>query len=192
MRDKTDEEIAAKVQSGDLESFSFLVERYEKKLKRYARKFLANPEDINDIAQEIFIKAYVNIKSFDIEKKFSPWIYRIAHNELVNLLKKKEKNPLLFFDADTLFPHPVSREETDRKTQSDEIKKLLDKCLNQIPSKYREPLLLFYMEELSYNEIAEVMRVPISTVGVRLKRGKRMLKNICDKLNLNYGNEEIV
>jgi RNA polymerase sigma-70 factor (ECF subfamily) len=192
MRDKTDEEITAKVQSGDLESFSFLVERYEKKLKRYARKFLANPEDINDIAQEIFIKAYVNIKSFDIEKKFSPWIYRIAHNELVNLLKKKEKNPLLFFDADTLFPHPVSKEETDRKTQSDEIKKLLDKCLNQIPSKYREPLLLFYMEELSYNEIAEVMRVPISTVGVRLKRGKRMLKNICDKLNLNYGNEEIV
>jgi RNA polymerase sigma-70 factor (ECF subfamily) len=192
MRDKTDEEITAKVQSGDLESFSFLVERYEKKLKRYARKFLANPEDINDIAQEIFIKAYVNIKSFDIEKKFSPWIYRIAHNELVNLLKKKEKNPLLFFDADTLFPHPVSKEETDRKTQSDEIKKLLDKCLNRIPSKYREPLLLFYMEELSYNEIAEVMRVPISTVGVRLKRGKRMLKNICDKLNLNYGNEEIV
>lgn len=192
MRDKTDEEIAAKVQSGDLESFSFLVERYEKKLKRYARKFLANPEDINDIAQEIFIKAYVNIKSFDIEKKFSPWIYRIAHNELVNLLKKKEKNPLPFFDADTLFPHPISKEETDRKTQSDEIKKVLDKCLNKIPSKYREPLLLFYMEELSYNEIAEVMRVPISTVGVRLKRGKRMLRNICDKLNLNYGNEEVV
>jgi RNA polymerase sigma-70 factor (ECF subfamily) len=192
MQNKTDEQIAALVQSGDLESFSFLVGRYEKKLKRYARKFLANPEDINDIAQEIFIKVYVNIKSFDIEKKFSPWIYRIAHNELVNLLKKKEKNPLLFFDADTLFPHPVSKEETDRKTQSDEIKKVLDKCLNRVPSKYREPLLLFYMEELSYNEIAEVMRVPISTVGVRLKRGKKMLRNICDKLNLNYGNEEIV
>jgi len=186
MQKKTDEEIAAMVQSGDLESFSFLVERYEKKLKRYARKFLINIEDINDITQEIFIKAYINIKSFDIEKRFSPWIYRIAHNELVNSLKKKEKNPLLFFDADTLFPHPVSKEETDRKTQSDEIKKVLDKCLNQIPSKYREPLLLFYMEELSYNEIAEVMRVPVSTVGVRLKRGKRMLKNFCDKLELNY------
>lgn len=186
MQNKTDEEITAMVQSGDLESFSFLVERYEGKLKRYARKFLANPEDINDIAQEIFIKAYVNIKSFDTDKRFSPWIYRIAHNELVNSLKKKEKNPLLFFDADTLFPHPVSKEETDRKTQSDEIKKVLDKCLNQIPFKYKEPLLLFYMEELSYNEIAEVMRVPVSTVGVRLKRGKRMLKNFCDKLKLNY------
>lgn len=186
MQNKTDEEIAAMVQLGDLESFSFLVERYEGKLKRYARKFLANPEDINDTAQEIFIKAYVNIKSFDTDKRFSPWIYRIAHNELVNMLKKKEKNPLPFFDADTLFPHPISKEETDRKTQSDEIKKVLDKCLNQIPFKYKEPLLLFYMEELSYNEIAEVMRVPVSTVGVRLKRGKRMLKNFCDKLKLNY------
>ena len=186
MEKKTDEEIAAIVQSGDLESFSFLVERYEKKLKRYAKKFLANPEDINDIAQEIFIKAYVNIKSFDIDKKFSPWIYRIAHNELVNMLKKKEKSPLPFFDADTLFPHPVSKEETDKKTKEDEIKKVLDKCLKKIHPKYREPLLLFYMEELSYNEIAEIMRVPISTVGVRLKRGKKMLKKLCDKMKLNH------
>ena len=192
MRDKTDEEIAAMVQSGDLESFSFLVERYEAKLKRYARKFLSNPEDINDVAQEIFIKAYVNIKSFDTDKRFSPWVYRIAHNELVNMLKKKEKNPLPFFDADTLFPHPISKEETDRKTKEDEIKKAINRCLKEIPFKYREPLLLFYMEELNYNEIAEVMRVPISTVGVRLKRGKRMLKSICDKLNLNHGNEKIV
>jgi RNA polymerase sigma-70 factor (ECF subfamily) len=192
MRDKTDEEIAAMVQSGDLESFSFLVERYEAKLKRYARKFLSNPEDINDVAQEIFIKAYVNIKSFDTDKRFSPWVYRIAHNELVNMLKKKEKNPLPFFDADTLFPHPISKEETDRKTKEDETKKAINRCLKEIPFKYREPLLLFYMEELNYNEIAEVMRVPISTVGVRLKRGKRMLKSICDKLNLNHGNEKIV
>jgi len=192
MRDKTDEEIAAIVQSGDLESFSFLVERYEAKLKRYARKFLSNPEDINDVAQEIFIKTYINIKSFDTDKRFSPWIYRIAHNELVNMLKKKEKNPLPFFDADTLFPHPISKEETDRKTKEDETKRAINKCLKEIPFKYREPLLLFYMEELNYNEIAEVMRVPISTVGVRLKRGKRMLKSICDKLNLNHENEKFV
>lgn len=184
---KTDEEIAALVQSGDLESFSFLVERYEVKLKRYARKFLARAEDIDDIVQEIFIKTYINIKSFDSEKRFSPWIYRIAHNELVNELKRKERSPLLFFDADTLFPHPISKEMADKKTQEKEVKKILDKCLGKIPSKYREPLVLFYIEELSYNEIAEIMHVPASTVGVRLKRGKRMLKKLCDELKLSYG-----
>jgi len=186
MQNKTDEAIAAMVQSGDLESFSFLVERYENKIKRYARKFMTNAEDIKDITQDIFIKTYTNIKSFDVDKKFSSWIYRIAHNELINALKKKERNPLLFFDADTLFPHPISREETDKKTIRDEIKKSINKCLDEIPLKYREPLVLFYIEGLNYGEIADVMRVPVSTVGVRLKRGRRMLKAICDNLNINY------
>jgi RNA polymerase sigma-70 factor (ECF subfamily) len=184
MQNKADEEITAMVQSGDLESFSFLVGRYENKIKRYARKFISNTEDINDITQEIFIKTYINIKSFDVDKKFSSWIYRIAHNELINALKKRDRNPLLFFDADTLFPHPISKEETDKKTIRDEIKKSINKCLDQIPPKYREPLVLFYMEELDYGEIADIMRVPVSTVGVRLKRGRRMLKAACD--NLNY------
>lgn len=189
MQNKTDEEIAVLVQSGDIGSFSFLVERYEEKLKRYARKFLNNPDDIADVIQETLIKTYINIRGFDGDKKFSPWIYRIAHNELVNALKKKGRNPLLFFDADTFFPHPVSDEETDKKIKEDEIKKILDKCLNEISFKYREPLLLFYIEELSYKEIAEVMRVPVSTVGVRLKRGKKMLKKICDKLKIKYENQ---
>jgi len=186
MEKKSDEEITRMVQSGDLESFSFLVDRYEDKLKRYARRFLISPEEIEDIVQEIFLKAYVNILGFDTEKKFSAWLYRIAHNELVNFLKKREKAPLLFFDADTIFPHPISEEKTDRKTKQDEIKKAIDKCLNQIPLKYREPLILFYFEELGYNEIAEVMHLPLSTVGVRLKRGKKMLKNLCDKINFEY------
>jgi len=185
MQIKTDEEIAAMVQSGDLESFSFLVERYEAKIKRYARKFLANKEDIDDITQDIFIKTFVNIKSFDIAKKFSSWIYRIAHNELINSLKKKDRSPLLFFDADTLFPHPVAKDETDKKTVRGETKEIIDKCLDKIPVKYREPLVLFYIEELSYEEIADIMHVPVSTVGVRLKRGRRMLKAICDDLNIS-------
>jgi RNA polymerase sigma-70 factor (ECF subfamily) len=187
MQNKTDEEIAAMVQSGDLESFNFLVERYETKLRHYARKFLANTEDIKDVTQDIFIKTYINIKSFDTSKKFSSWIYRIAHNELINSLKKRDRTPLLFFDADTLFPHPISREETDRKTINDETKRNLDNCLDKITPKYREPLILFYIENLSYGEIADIMHVPVSTVGVRLKRGRRMLKAICDKMNITYG-----
>ncbi len=183
---RTDEEIVAMVQSGDLESFGILVERYEDKLKRYAKKFLVGIEDIEDIVQEIFIKAYTNIKSFDRDKKFSSWIYRIAHNELVNLLKKKERAPLFFFDADTIFPHPVSEEKADKKTRQDEIKTIIERCLDQIPIKYREPLILFYFEELGYGEIAEIMHLPLSTVGVRLKRGKKMIKKICDKMKLEY------
>lgn len=183
---ENDEDVVKRVQSGDTESFGILVERYEKKIKRYAKKFLNIEEDIADIVQEIFIKTFTNIKSFDTDKKFSSWIYRIAHNELVNVLKKKEKNPLLFFDPDTFFPHPVAKETADKKVRDKEIRKNLDKCLNKLSPKYRETLFLHYIEELDYREIADIMRIPISTVGVRLKRGKKLLKSICKELGLEY------
>jgi len=85
----TDEEIVKKVQLGGIEFFELLVQRYQEKLCRYARKFLFNSTDIEEIVQEVFIKTYVNIKSFNSSLKFSSWIYRISHNELVNALKKK-------------------------------------------------------------------------------------------------------
>jgi RNA polymerase sigma-70 factor (ECF subfamily) len=181
-----DEEIVKRVKDGDTESFGVLIERYENKIKRYAKKFLSNVEDIADIVQEIFIKAFTNIRGFDTDKKFSSWIYRIAHNELVNVLKRKDKNPLLFFDPDTFFPHPIAKETADKKVRDKEIRKNLDKCLNKLSPKYRETLFLHYIEELDYREIADIMRIPISTVGVRLKRGKKLLKSVCKELSLDY------
>src|ERR1700685_1546732 len=89
--ERTDEEIVKEVQGGDVESFRILVERYEPKMTRYARRFLFGADDAKDLLQEIFIKTYTNINSFDTERRFSPWIYRIAHNEFVNALKKKTK-----------------------------------------------------------------------------------------------------
>jgi RNA polymerase sigma-70 factor (ECF subfamily) len=82
----TDEQIAVRVQSGEQELFGALMERYEPKLSRYGRKFLASPDNIDDIVQDVFISAYQNIQSFDLTRRFSPWIYRIAHNAYVNAL----------------------------------------------------------------------------------------------------------
>jgi len=183
---QTDEEIVRLVQAGDIESFSFLIERYEAKIKRYARKFLSGTEDIEDIVQEIFIKVYSNIQSVDTDRKFSSWLYRIAHNEFINLLRKKEKTPLLFFDPDTLFPHPIANENADSNTINEETKTNINKCLEKIPSKYREPIVLYYLEEMNYKEISDIMHVPVSTVGIRLKRGREMLELICNKLNINH------
>ena len=94
MEKETDEAIATRVQKGDSEAFGQLVERYEEKLMRYARKFLRDPDDAKDIVQEVFIKSYQNIQSFDATRRFSPWIYRIAHNEFVNAIKKRSRGPV--------------------------------------------------------------------------------------------------
>jgi RNA polymerase sigma-70 factor, ECF subfamily len=179
----SDEVIAQKVQRGELEIFATLIQRYQAKMLRYARKFLFNQQDAEDLIQEVFLKAYINIKSFDSQRKFSSWLYRIAHNEFINALKKKGKEPLPFFDADTLFPHPIAPEATDKKLQADELRQLLNQGLDKLASKYREPLILYYLEELSYKEISEILHIPVSTVGIRLNRAKQAMQKIIKKLN---------
>ena len=174
--EKTDEQIATQVQAGDIDAFGVLVERYEAKLTRYARKFLSDSNDVLDLVQDVFIKAYENIQSFDATRRFSPWIYRIAHNVFVNAIKKKRHEPFRFFDADTIFPHPVAEETADGEAERREIRQAIDQGLRKLDQKYREPLVLYYFEELSYEEIGEILAIPKATVGVRLKRGREMLR----------------
>lgn len=172
----TDEELVNGVQTGKTYMFAELVERYEAKIMRYAKRFLYNTHDAEDSVQEVFIKAYTNIKSFDASRRFSPWLYRIAHNEFLNAIRKKYHDPLPFFDPDTLIPHPVAPEETDQTIKDKELKELMSSNLNKLPLKYREPLVLFYFEDLSYQEISDIMQIPASTVGVRINRAKQTLR----------------
>lgn len=182
-----DEVIAGKVQGGDSEVFGVLIERYEAKLLRYGRKFLADQDDIVDIVQEVFISAYQNIQSFDVSQKFSPWIYRIAHNALVNGLRKRSRNPLLFVDFDTFLAHPVYEDPNDKEREQEEIKRLIDTGLQKIAPKYREILILYYLEEMPYKDIAEVLQVPVGTVGIRVKRGKEALREVYKTMHVDYG-----
>lgn len=184
MKDMSDEEIASEVQNGKEDVFGMLIERYETKLRRYARRFLLEKEDAEDVLQEVFIKAYVNIKSFDTSRKFSSWIYRIAHNEFINAIQKRGRFPSISLDPDTIFPHPVAKETADKPAELKELKELLQNYLTQIDVKYREPLILYYFEELDYKEISEILQIPVSTVGVRLSRGKTALKNLVGKIEI--------
>jgi RNA polymerase sigma-70 factor (ECF subfamily) len=180
MPERTDEEIAIEVQKGDAELFRVLIERYEPKMARYAKRFLFATDDAKDLLQEVFIKAYVNIRSFDATRRFSPWIYRIAHNEFVNALKKKtkERNNVSLLYVDVLFPHPIAKESADEGSSNREMKEILEGSLDKLSAKYREPLILYYLEDMDYKEIAEVLHIPVSTVGVRLQRGKALLRTL--------------
>ena len=182
----TDEELALSVQQGDKEKFGFLMERYEKKLFRYGRKFLSNQDNVEDVVQEIFIKTYQSIQSFDTRQRFSPWIYRIAHNMFVNALKKHSRNPLSFIDFDTLIAHPVYEETSLTDNERKEVRTMIDKGLDKLSQTYKEILILYYLEELSYKEIADIIRIPIGTVGIRLKRARDALKKVYKELNVHY------
>jgi len=184
---KKDEEIVSLIQSGKIEFFDILIERYEAKIKRYSRKFLSDHEDINDVLQNIFIKAYKNIQSFNTKRKFSSWFYRIAHNELVNALKKKSKNPLPLFNLDTFLPqYFYDKNNLEQDLNQQQMREIVNKCLDKLEPKYKEPIILYYFENLSYQEIADILEIPISTVGIRIKRAKEKMKKFIKKFKKNY------
>ena len=176
MADATDEELAALAQGNNEDAFGVLMERYQSRLLRYGTKFISDNSHIEDIVQDIFIKTYQNILSFDIERKFSPWIYRIAHNDFVNALRKKHREPLTFVDFDTLVAHPAYKYDPARDEDLGMMKKMIASGLESIPSNYKEIIILYYIEELSYQEIADILHIPTGTVGIRLRRGKEALK----------------
>lgn len=173
-----DEVIARAVQTGDREQFGIIVERYEQKLLRYGRKFLSGREDVEDIVQDAFLRAYQNIQSYDSSRPFSAWIYRIAHNAFVNRLRKNAYGPILVADFDTFIAHPQYEDPTLTERDHADIKSAVDAGLSELVSQYREVLILYYLEELSYKEIAEILQIPIGTVGIRLSRARTALKKV--------------
>ncbi len=182
----SDEAIAARVQEGDTEAFGVLVERYEAKLLRYGRKFLPRAEDIQDIVQDVFESAFRHLKSFDTTRRFSPWIFRIAHNAFVNGLRGYSRNPLTMIDFDTLLSHHVEEIATDFEREQKEMREMIGRGLEKLAPKAREILVLFYLEEFSYQEIADILQVPIGTVGVRLKRAREALKEAYQRMDITY------
>jgi RNA polymerase sigma-70 factor (ECF subfamily) len=176
MDNRTDEAIALAVQAGDHDAFGILISRYEDKLARYGRRFLQRQDAIEDTVQDVFIKAFINIQSFQTTLRFSPWIYRIAHNTFVNELRRTQRTYFFDFDTDTFLPALTAPETADGATLEDELREHLDELIATLPSKYREVLVLHYSEAMSYQEISDILHVPVSTVGVRLNRARQQLK----------------
>ena len=172
----SDEEIVKLVSQKDQELFSHLIKRYQDKLMRYAIYLTGDEDKSADIVQETFIKTYINLNSFDPQKKFSSWIYRIAHNQAMNSFPRHQKQVTLPDDFE--FDSGINLEDDLIKQ---EFQAHTAKCLKQMPLIYREPLSLFFIEEKSYEEISDILRIPTGTVGTRINRAKLILKKICQK-----------
>jgi RNA polymerase sigma-70 factor (ECF subfamily) len=178
---KTDEELAALVQGKNEAAFGVLMNRYQPKLLRYGRRFLSESAPIEDAVQEVFIKTYENMLSFDTARPFSPWIYRIAHNLFANTLRKNSRQPFITVDLDLFSTHTAYEIDPAGDEEREEVRALVERGLKTLPPIYREVLVLYYLEEFSYQEIAEVLRVPLGTVGIRLRRAREALKKYVER-----------
>ncbi len=169
----TDEELIVVIREKDKEKYGEIIRRYQVKLSHYLRKFIKDHDELEDVLQEVFIKTYKNLFAFDAEKKFSSWIYRIAHNEALNHIKKNRGTVSL--DEHEM---DIIDEKIDIKGKIDlGIAKIkIEEALSKMKEKYREPLILYFFEQKSYEEISDIMHLPRSTVGVLIMRAKDILK----------------
>lgn len=183
----SDEDIAIRIQQGDSESFGVIMNRYTEKLTRYGKKFLTNTDNIDDIVQDVFIKTYQYIQSFDPSLKFSSWIYRIAHNAFVNGLRRQQKSPLLMpdFDLDVFMSHSVYVDPKIEEKEYNDLINMIEKGLDKLKTKYKEVIILHYIENMSYKDISDILQIPIGTVGIRVMRAKEQLKKIYTDMNID-------
>ncbi|QLG69415.1 MAG: RNA polymerase sigma factor SigW [Candidatus Woesebacteria bacterium] len=171
-----DEEVVRLVCEKNKEIYTEIIRRYQDKLRRYIFNLIQDDNKTEDILQETFIKAYINLRGFNRSKKFSSWIYRIAHNETINMIKKDKKQISLENNLD--FDSGIDIEEGLIKK---ELRLKTHRCLKQMPVDYREVITLYYLEEKSYEEISDILRVPVATIGTRIRRAKILMKKICQK-----------
>lgn len=165
--------------------FLYLSRRYEEKLLRYIIRISKfSREDAEDVLAEVFIKTYYNLNGFDKELQFSSWIYRIAHNETVSAIRKKVVRPTISLEVEDLVKFGDSFDMTADIDNSFD-REMIDVALSHLDEKYREVLVLRFLDEKDYTEIADILKKPVSTVGNLLLRGKKLFKQEYSKLRIN-------
>lgn len=177
IRKLSDEQLVEKVRSEDKELYSHIIIRYQEKLYRYVMYLVHNDQQSIDIVQEALIKAYINLQSFNTAKNFSSWLYRITHNAAMNEVKKYQKEISLTANFEVKDARNIE-EDLEKK----EIITMTHKCLDKLPIMYSEPLILHFLEDKSYDEVSDILHLPLGTVGTRINRAKSLMKHICQNI----------
>jgi RNA polymerase sigma-70 factor, ECF subfamily len=170
------------VLKGDQNAFAELVEIYKDKVFQICYRMLGNRHEAEDIAQEAFIRAYVNIETFNQKRKFSTWLFRIATNLCIDRIRKKK--PDYFLDAEVAGTEGLtmySQVAADVQLPEDEVENMelqetIQKEISKLPEKYRSVIVLKYIEELPLQEISEILDLPLGTVKTRVHRGREALR----------------
>ncbi|MCC7278826.1 MAG: RNA polymerase sigma factor RpoE [Chromatiaceae bacterium] len=173
-----DQELVARAQAGDRRAFDLLVLKYQQKVAGLIGRYLRDPNEVQDVAQEAFIKAYRALAGFRGESAFYTWLYRIAINAAKNHLASRGRRPprddLEMEVAEQLESGGRLREmgTPENHLLSEEIAQTVQKALDELPEDLRTAIVLRELEGLSYEEIAEAMDCPIGTVRSRIFRGR--------------------
>lgn len=169
----TDMEIINKCINGDQQAFSELVSRYKRLIYKVVYNIVNNENEVNDIAQEVFLKIYKSLDSYNPEYKFSTWAVKITTNYCIDVVRKRkvETVPIEDYEGasgnnDTPETQYINKERSQR----------VQEAISELPEKYRIPIILFHQNGLSYEELMKVLNEPMSIVKNRLYRARLILR----------------
>ena len=180
-----DLELVRRCLAGDSSAYTGLVERYQKPVFGLIVRMLGDPGASEEIAQEAFVRAYTHLSSFDQKRKFSSWLFRIAHNATIDELRKRRHTmvplesegdegrlDLLDVLADQRTADP------ERRASGSALRDDLEEILRELRPEYAEVMVLRFVEELAYEEIAEIMDLPLGTIKTYIHRARRRVAKL--------------
>lgn len=185
---REDDLLVTRARGGDEQAFKELVDKYERALFYHILKMVKDREQVEDLVQEAFVKAFDNLNSYSTEYAFSTWLYRIATNHTIDYLRKKKlqtmsiDEPVKTREGEMQMQLPAEDAETDRDIIRKQRQEMVQDAIEDLPPKYRKVIEMRHMEEKSYQEIADVLELPLGTVKAHIFRARELLyKELKDK-----------
>lgn len=175
--------------NGDHDAFAWIMKKYKGPLQNLIFKMVNDKNEVEDLIQEVFIKVFNSLRNYSQEYAFSTWIYRIAINNTIDYLRKKKLETFsINSDAEDdddrpKFEIPDTSYSADASIILEQRQQIINDAINSLPDKYKKVIELRHKEELSYEEISEILNLPIGTVKAHLFRARELLnKYLKDKL----------
>ena len=191
LKEMTDEELMTQFQNGTVEAFDLLVERYSERLSHYLYRFTKDMRRVEDLLQDTFLRVYRNRHSYRPVARFSTWLYTIAGNLARSEYRKQRRRQTYSLQAtgrdgeEYERPIPDEGAETDQRATRMIEDEHIQEALSQIPDKFREVVVLRDVQELAYEEIADITGLPMGTVKSRINRGRTKLQRLLEEVYAN-------
>lgn len=167
-REVEDRDLIAKARRGHVESYNLLISRWDRRIFNYLLRLVKDREDARDLAQDVFLKAYQNLNKLEDPSKFSPWLYRIAHNEAYSLLRKNR--------PETEMGEERAQSIPGRRMLPIEVGLAVSTAMSRLTEDQREAVVLKIYEGFKFEEMAEILACPVSTIKSRLYTALDLLK----------------
>ncbi len=185
---RSDAALVKRVQEGDKQAFNLLVLKYQTKIVNLVMRYVRDPDEANDVAQEAFLKAYRALPRFRGDSAFYTWLYRIAVNTAKNYLVAAKRRPVEY-DLDLQDPEQYDMQARLKDIDSpegvmmkDEVQRTIDEAIGELPEDLRTAIVLRELEGMTYEEIAETMECPVGTVRSRIFRAREAISKRIEPL----------